>query len=98
MLVLDNCIQATERDEFSYQVSICFGASALSHALCPPRLTFLYQKEMMAHVPSMAHPNPKKALVIGGGDGGVVRELCRHPSFESIILCEIDPVSVASTC
>eukprot|EP00743_Colponemidia_sp_Colp-15_P000986 GILK01001090.1.p1 GENE.GILK01001090.1~~GILK01001090.1.p1 ORF type:complete len:297 (+),score=40.83 GILK01001090.1:69-959(+) len=67
MLVLDNCIQATERDEFSYQ-------------------------EMMAHVPSMAHPNPKKALVIGGGDGGVVRELCRHPSFESIILCEIDPV------
>ena len=32
-------------------------------------------QEMMAHVPIYAHPNPKKVLVIGAGDGGVVREV-----------------------
>ena len=32
-------------------------------------------QEMMAHVPIYAHPNPKKVLVIGAGDGGVAREV-----------------------
>jgi len=50
---------------------------------------FSYQ-EMIAHLPLFAHPNPKKVLVIGGGDGGVLREVARHPGVEEITECEID--------
>ena len=35
---------------------------------------FAYQ-EMMVHLPMFAHPNPKKVLIVGGGDGGVLREV-----------------------
>jgi spermidine synthase len=65
VLVLDNVIQCTDRDEFSYQ-------------------------EMIAHLPLNSHPNPKRVLVIGGGDGGVLREVAKHDSVEEIVLCEID--------
>ncbi len=47
--------------------------------------------EMLVHVPMFLHPNPKKVLVIGGGDGGSVREVLKHESVEKVILCEIDP-------
>lgn len=50
---------------------------------------FSYQ-EMMALLPVNSHPNPEKVLIIGGGDGGVARELDRHPSVKEITLCEID--------
>ncbi|CAF0768179.1 unnamed protein product [Adineta steineri] len=65
VLVLDNCIQCTERDEFAYQ-------------------------EMAAFLPLLVHPNPKRVLIIGGGDGGVAREVIKHPQVEEVILCEID--------
>lgn len=47
-------------------------------------------QEMMAHLPLFSHPNPKTALVVGGGDGGVLREVCKHTCLESITMCEID--------
>jgi spermidine synthase len=50
---------------------------------------FIYH-EMFAHVPLFAHPNPKKVLIIGGGDGGLLREVLRHPSVEQATLVEID--------
>jgi len=50
---------------------------------------FSYQ-EMIAHIPLFAHPCPKKVLVIGGGDGGVLREIAKHDCVEEIVLCEID--------
>lgn len=65
VLVLDNVIQCTERDEFAYQ-------------------------EMITHLGMMAHPNPKKVLVIGGGDGGVLREVVKHECVEEATLCDID--------
>lgn len=65
VLVLDNAIQVTERDEFSYQ-------------------------EMIAHLALNSHPNPKKVLVIGGGDGGVLREIVKHDSVQEAWLCDID--------
>ncbi|KAH9474985.1 Saccharopine dehydrogenase [NADP(+), L-glutamate-forming] [Psilocybe cubensis] len=37
-----------------------------------------------------SHPNPKKVLVIGGGDGGVVREVLKHDTVEEVVLCDID--------
>ncbi|KAH0389246.1 spermidine synthase, partial [Aureobasidium melanogenum] len=65
VLVLDNVIQCTERDEFSYQ-------------------------EMITHLAMNSHPNPKKVLVIGGGDGGVLREVVKHECVEEAVLCDID--------
>lgn len=50
---------------------------------------FIYH-EMMAHVPLMAIEEPQRVLVIGGGDGGVLREVLKHPSVEKATLCEID--------
>lgn len=65
MLVLDDVIQMTEKDEFAYH-------------------------EMLAHVPLFAHADPRRVLVIGGGDGGALREALRHPSVEEAHLAEID--------
>jgi len=50
---------------------------------------FSYQ-EMIVHIPMCAHPNPKKVLIIGGGDGGVLREVCKHSTVEVIEQVEID--------
>lgn len=50
---------------------------------------FIYH-EMIVHVPMAVHPNPRNILIIGGGDGGAVRELCRYKSIENIDLVEID--------
>lgn len=49
---------------------------------------------MMAFLPLNVHPNPKKVLVVGGGDGGLVREIVKHPLVEKVVLCEIDPAVV----
>lgn len=46
--------------------------------------------ELLAHVPLLCHPNPKRVLIIGGGDGGTLREVLRHPSVESATLVDID--------
>ena len=50
---------------------------------------FVYH-EMITHVPLFTHKNPKKVLVIGGGDGGAIREILKHPSVEKAVLVEID--------
>jgi spermidine synthase len=50
--------------------------------------------EMIAHVPLNVHPNPKNVLVIGGGDGGTIREVLKHPQIENAHLCEIDEAVV----
>lgn len=49
-------------------------------------------QEMLTHIPMMLHPNPKNVLIIGGGDGGIIREVARYASVESITICEIDDV------
>lgn len=54
---------------------------------------FFYH-EMLTHVPLMSLENPKKVLVIGGGDGGILREVLKHPSVEQAVLVEIDAAVV----
>ena len=54
---------------------------------------FIYH-EMITHVPMAVHPNVKKVLVIGAGDGGVIRELTRYDSIEHIDMVEIDELVV----
>jgi spermidine synthase len=46
--------------------------------------------EMISHIPLFTHPNPEKVLVVGGGDGGAIREVLKHPSVKKAVLCEID--------
>lgn len=50
---------------------------------------FVYH-EMISHVPLNAHPNPRRVAVIGGGDGGTIREIIKHDSVEKAVLVEID--------
>ncbi|MFC1589541.1 polyamine aminopropyltransferase [Pseudomonadota bacterium] len=50
---------------------------------------FIYH-EMLTHVPLMAHGKVKRVLIIGGGDGGMLREVCKHASVEHITQVEID--------
>lgn len=56
---------------------------------CTERDEFSYQ-EMIAHLPINSHPNPRRVLVIGGGDGGVLREIVKHDAVEEAVLCDID--------
>ena len=50
---------------------------------------FFYH-EMLTHVVMSSHPEPKKVIVIGGGDGGTVREVLKHKSVEKVYFIEID--------
>ena len=50
---------------------------------------FIYH-EMLTHVPLVAHGSAKRVLIIGGGDGGILREVCRHKDVEHITQVEID--------
>jgi len=65
VMVLDGCIQITERDEFVYQ-------------------------EMLAHVPLLAHGAARNVLIIGAGDGGVLRRVVQHRGVERAVMVEID--------
>lgn len=65
ILVLDNVVQLTERDEFIYH-------------------------EMLTHVLLHAHPDPSTVCVIGGGDGGAVREVLKHECVKKLYFVEID--------
>ncbi|RKX27394.1 MAG: spermidine synthase [Candidatus Zixiibacteriota bacterium] len=46
--------------------------------------------EMIAHVPLFCHPDPKRVLIIGGGDCGALTEVMKHPEVEQCLMCELD--------
>ena len=50
---------------------------------------FVYH-EMMVHVPMLSHPEPLSVLIIGGGDGGILREVLRYESVKKVVMVEID--------
>ena len=54
---------------------------------------FIYD-EMVTHVPMAVHPNVRNVLIIGGGDGGVARELLQYPTIETIDVVETDQMFV----
>src|SRR3989441_4930100 len=71
MLILDDAVQTSERDEYIYH-------------------------EMLAHLPLLTHPAPRRVLIIGGGDGGTLEETLKHP-IEQATLVEIDQ-DVVTVC
>ncbi len=54
---------------------------------------FIYH-EMLALIPLLSHPDPRKVLIIGGGDGGLSREVLRIPEVQQVVMVEIDPAVV----
>ncbi|XP_013393578.1 spermidine synthase [Lingula anatina] len=79
-----------------YQEILVFKSKSYGNVLvldgiiqCTERDEFSYQ-EMISYLPLNSHPNPEKVLIIGGGDGGVARDVVRHPLVKSAVQCEID--------
>lgn len=56
-----------------------------------------FYHEMIVHPALLSHPNPRRVAVIGGGDGGVVREILKHPSVEAVVWVEIDGAVVEAS-
>ena len=61
--------------------------------MCTQKDEYVYH-EMITHVAMLSHGQIRKALVIGGGDGGTVRELLRHESLQQVVLVEIDALVI----
>ena len=59
------------------------------HFMTSERDEFFYH-ENLVHVAAVAHPQPERVLIVGGGDGGSAEELLKHPSVKSVTLAEID--------
>jgi spermidine synthase len=55
---------------------------------------FAYQ-EMIVHLPVLAHPNPKAVLIVGAGDGGVLRELVKHTTIEKVYTLALEGVALS---
>lgn len=73
-----------------------FGKALILDGITQLTETLEYQyHEPMAHLPLLSHPCPRRVLVIGGGDGALVREILRHPSIEHIDFVELDAGVVA---
>jgi spermidine synthase len=57
---------------------------------------FFYH-ECMTHPAAMAHPQPRQALIIGGGDGGAAEELLKHNCMQRVVLAELDEAVIAAS-
>ncbi|KAJ0971717.1 hypothetical protein J5N97_019676 [Dioscorea zingiberensis] len=83
-----------------YQEILVFESSTYGKVLALDGIVQLTEKdecayqEMIAHLPLCSIPSPKTVLVVGGGDGGVLREISRHSSVEIIDICEIDDLVI----
>lgn len=84
------------KEKSKYQEILVFESPAYGKVLVLDGILQLTEKdecayqEMIAHLPLCSIVSPKDVLVVGGGDGGVLREICRHSSVERIDICEID--------
>jgi spermidine synthase len=56
---------------------------------------FLYH-EPLVHIPLLAHPNPRRVLIVGGGDGGALRHVLMHETVEKAVQVEIDELVVTA--
>lgn len=59
------------------------------HFMTSERDEFFYH-ENLVHVAAVTHPQPERALIVGGGDGGSAEEILKHPSIKSVTLAELD--------
>ncbi|XP_057798643.1 spermine synthase [Salvia miltiorrhiza] len=88
------------KDKSKYQEVLVFQSSAYGRVLVLDGIVQLTEKdecvyqEMITHLPLCSIESPKNVLVVGGGDGGVLREIARHSSVKLIDICEIDQMVI----
>ncbi len=86
-----------------YQLIEVFDTYEYGRVLTLDRLIMLSERdesayhEMLVQVPMFIHPSPKRVLVVGGGDGGILREVVKHPGLELAVQVEIDE-EVVNVC
>ncbi|CAL5364503.1 unnamed protein product [Camellia sinensis] len=88
------------KEKSEYQEILVFECSTYGKVLVLDGIVQLTEKdecayqEMITHLPLCSIQSPKTVLVVGGGDGGVLREISRHSSVELIDICEIDKMVI----
>ncbi|NMB34756.1 MAG: polyamine aminopropyltransferase [Firmicutes bacterium] len=92
------CRVQTEYQEIAVLDTFQFGRMLVLDGMVQTTVAdeFVYH-EMIVHIPLRTHPCPRAVLVIGGGDGGAVREISKYPQVEIITLAEIDLQVVESS-
>ena len=91
------------KDKSEFQEVEIFKSKGMGHVLTLDGLMMTTEKdeffyhEMISHIPLIAHKNPEHVLVIGGGDGGTVREVLKHKSIKSVQMCEIDGMVIEAS-
>ncbi|MBR57813.1 MAG: spermidine synthase [Myxococcales bacterium] len=92
------CHRFTEFQELWIGETSDFGRVMMldGYIMLSERDEFVYH-EMLSHVPLLSHPAPRDVLIIGGGDGGTLREVLRHSEVERVTLCEIDEAVVQAS-
>ena len=79
-----------------YQQIDLFESESFGKILVLDGMTMLTERdecgyhEMLVHLPMFTHPEPKRVLIVGGGDGGTLREVLKHPCVEEAVQVEID--------
>jgi spermidine synthase len=82
--IYQNVVVVENEDQFT------FFADGIPVITTPvPDITFV---EEFVHFPLLAHPNPEKVLVIGGGAGGLINEILKYKTIQKIDYVEIDPL------
>lgn len=88
--------QVLLEEKTKYQDLIVFESTTWGKVLVLDGVIQLTEKdemsyqEMLAHIPMFSHLQPEKILIVGGGDGGMLREVCKHECVKSITMVEID--------
>ena len=72
-------------DTYRFGLTLCLGGTVVL-----TERDYEPYHEMMVHPAMMAHPNPKAVCVIGGGDGGCLKEVLKYKSVERVVVVEID--------
>lgn len=86
-----------------YQNILVFQSAQYGKVFCIDGILQLTERdefafhEMMAHLPLFSHPDPKRVLIVGGGDGACLREVCRHKQVKHVTLVEIDPMVIQAS-
>ena len=90
-------------DKSDFQTVDVFSSRAFGNVLTLDGLMMVTERdeffyhEMIVHIPMLTHKNPENILVVGGGDGGTVREILKHPSVKHIDMVEIDGMVIEAS-
>ena len=90
-------------DKSEFQQVDVFSSRAFGNVLTLDGLMMVTERdeffyhELIVHIPMLTHKNPENILVIGGGDGGTVRELLKHDSVAHVDMVEIDSMVIEAS-